>query len=88
MPTEYALNDLVSACVDDGWTVPGTEQNFAKVNDFLAAKSKIDDDRMLKAQKLDGDTIKGTFSVLERERMLGFPKGYVGGAGMSTGLFA
>ncbi len=49
-----------------------------KANTFLASLTKIDDDRMLKYST--GDQIKlESYSVSERERMMGLPPSYVSG---------
>jgi hypothetical protein len=60
----------------------GTSERFDKANTFLASKMRLDSDSMLK-MKAKGRKryIKGYYSVLERERMLGFPDGYVKNAG-------
>lgn len=48
-----------------------------KANTFMATTSKIDDGRMIKVKK-DGDKfILSTYSVREREIMIGLPEGYV-----------
>jgi hypothetical protein len=48
-----------------------------KANTFMATTSRIDDDRMVKV-KVDGDKfILSTYSVREREIMIGLPEGYV-----------
>eukprot|EP00984_Skeletonema_dohrnii_P012278 scaffold4963_cov115-Skeletonema_dohrnii-CCMP3373.AAC.8 len=70
-PGSGLLERLVYDC-DEHFTV--------KANTFLASLSKIDDDRMLKCSTGDcGRTnIKlEHYSVGERERMMGFPPGYV-----------
>ena len=49
-----------------------------KANTFLASLTKIDDDRMLKYST--GDQIElESYSVSERERMMGLPPSYVSG---------
>lgn len=80
---------LPSSCLEEGWCVPADIPNAAvgwrKVNTFMACPSRIDDSRMLKVKKLAPDDeicdtavfLGGTYSVLERERMLGFQDGYV-----------
>ena len=76
-----------TSCLEDGWSLPVTGEAFTqgklnKTNTFLASKARLDDDRMLKMKKRgDNQFLKGHFSVLERERMLGFPEGYVQEAG-------
>lgn len=60
------------------------EDMAVKANTFLASLSRIDDDRMIKC-KLDGSSGRNssskyqieTYSVAEREKMMGLPKGYV-----------
>lgn len=52
-----------------------------KANTLLAATSRIDDDRMMKVQQEGDFTTMHTYSVRERERMLGLPDGYVENAG-------
>lgn len=57
-----------------------------KANTFLAATSRIDDARMMKLQEVpagSGEYISLTFSVMEREQMMGLPVGYVESAGES-----
>ena len=51
-----------------------------KTNTFMASKARIDDDRMMKVRKVGKKYEVGTYSVCERERMLGLPVGYVGKA--------
>ena len=50
-----------------------------KANTFMASKTRINDDRMIKVRKLEGTEkyILDHFSVEEREKMLGLPVGYV-----------
>lgn len=62
--------------------MPSAAVNFYKANTFMASQGRLDDARMLKVKEVDGnDYVAGTFSVLERERMLGYPEGYVENAG-------
>jgi hypothetical protein len=50
---------------------------FGKANTTMAAKSRIDDPRMMKVKKGDGNKYYcHTFSVREREKMSGLPVGY------------
>lgn len=74
---EFALAKKTSpnACLEEGWILPGEGPEFEKANTFLASKGRIDDSRMLKKNRNTRE--KGYLSVLERERMLGFPEGYV-----------
>ena len=49
-----------------------------KANAFLASLSRIDDNRMIKYKKSDRNKFHiETYSVGEREKMMGFPAGYV-----------
>lgn len=48
-----------------------------KANTFMASKSRINDDRMMRVRPEGSKYVADKFSVLERERMLGFPDGYV-----------
>lgn len=77
-----------SSCLEEGWVHPGEDEiDCAKVLTFLASKGRINDDRMIKVKPLPNDKFeKGHFSALERERMMGFPEGYVQGAGALRGL--
>lgn len=90
---EEAVAIKPSSCLEEGWQFPGeiedktqgkTEDKTkcVKVNTFLASKGRINDEpRMVKVKPLEsGRYEKGYFSSLERERMLGFPEGYVQGA--------
>ena len=44
----------------------------------MASKGRIDDMRMTKIKETkDGKFIKSSYSVLEREKMMGLPIGYV-----------
>ena len=65
---------LLERCIDDSTHDP------VKANTFLASLSKIDDDRMLKYTTGDSDSgakKEDHYSVSEREKMMGFPPGYV-----------
>lgn len=69
-----------SSCMEDEWQFPGElDREFAKVATFLASKGRLDDEpRMIRIKPLpNGKYEKSYFSALERERMLGFPEGYV-----------
>jgi len=43
----------------------------------MALKSKLDDERMIKVKKDGNKYIRDTYSVREREVMMGLPEGYV-----------
>ena len=72
-----------SSCLEEGWLFPGEDKvECAKANTFMASKGRINDERMVKTRPIGNTRYeKGHFSALERERMLGFPEGYVQGAG-------
>ena len=55
------------------------QRSTVKANALLASTSRIDDDRMLKCKKLkeSGRYLVETYSVKDREVMMGLPKGYV-----------
>jgi len=59
------------------------QRSTVKANALLASASRIDDDRMLKCKKLDGSGsprsryLVETYSVADREVMMGLPRGYV-----------
>ncbi len=87
--TDVASFQSVDQVLDEGYgavarLVPGCDMNTTvKANSFLAPSSRIDDERMLK-YKVDADSQKPndvhhceTYSVGERERMMGLPIGYV-----------
>ena len=46
-------------------------------NAFLASLSRIDDDRMMKYKPEEKKYHLETYSISERERMMGLPVGYV-----------
>ena len=48
-----------------------------KANTFMALKSNLDDERMFKVKKDGRKYIRDTYSVREREVMMGLPEGYV-----------
>ena len=86
---EVASFQSVDQVLDEGYgalarLVQGGDVNTTvKANTFLASSSRIDDKRMLK-YKVDADSQKPkqlhhceTYSVGERERMMGLPIGYV-----------
>ena len=78
--------------LEEDWLMPAEaiEQNIPlKANTFMASKSRLDDKpRMLKVKKENGQFIESTFSVYEREIMLGLPKRYVEDAGTNTSVFS
>jgi hypothetical protein len=59
----------------------GTGASFHKASTFLASKSRLDADTMIKMKAKGKRFIKGYYSTLERERMMGLPDGYIGKAG-------
>ena len=71
--------------MEDDWLMPAEaiQQKIPlKANTFMASKSRLDDKpRMLKVRKENGQFVESTFSVYEREIMLGLPKRYVEDAG-------
>lgn len=86
---EVASFQSVDQLLDEGYgavarLVQGEDMNTTvKANTFLASLSKIDDDRMLKCKVNVGSQQpklryhRETYSVGERERMMGLPIGYV-----------
>lgn len=78
-----------ASCLEEKWKMAAACVNKQtlfelpfKANTFMASLGRLDDGRMLKVKELDGNEhVAGTYSTLERERMLGFPEGYVGNAG-------
>lgn len=60
---------------------PETMCNYArpvvKANAFMASSTRIDDARMIRIKMESGKYYINTFSVREREKMLGLPLGYV-----------
>ena len=90
--SEKAKRILPSYCLENDWQCPGEavrgdETGLIKALTFMASKSRLDDKRMVKVKRReDGKFEVGHFSALDRERMLGFPEGYVSGAGMSSCL--
>jgi hypothetical protein len=53
---------------------------FVKANTFLASKGKLDDSRMMTVKKIENGCTKyqvGTYSILDREKMMGYPSGYI-----------
>lgn len=75
-----------TSCLEEDWKIPAavvSEQiKIVKANTFMASLARLDDGRMLKVKEIDANQyVASSYSVLERERMLGFPEGYVGNAG-------
>lgn len=88
---------ISASCLDDGWQHPAVawadvnkdfEPSLQKANTFMASKSRLDDQpRMMKVKEVGDKKFEvSSFSVSERERMLGYPDGYVMRAGKS-GIF-
>mmetsp|Transcript_2588 Transcript_2588/g.4979 ORF Transcript_2588/g.4979 Transcript_2588/m.4979 type:complete len:491 (-) Transcript_2588:471-1943(-) len=77
----------VKSILEDDWMHPAdaydsfnsVNQPFIyKANTFLASSSRLDDIRMLKVKLTDnGNFQRGFYSVSDREKMMGFPVGYV-----------
>jgi len=73
------------AIYDDGWEHPACAVSdwidglVGKANTFMASKSRLDDDRMLKVRpRTDGPGfLKSYITANEREVMMGFPRNYV-----------
>lgn len=71
------------SCLDSGWRsiehLLDEDVQVFKANAFLASLSRIDDDRMKGryATQSDNKYVIETYSVSERERMMGLPVGYV-----------
>lgn len=75
-------------CLDDGFAcisslLPAENVATFKANAFLASQSRVDDSRMFARYKVDNNSITSgkynveSYSVSERERMMGLPVGYV-----------
>eukprot|EP00549_Striatella_unipunctata_P019087 CAMPEP_0118687202 /NCGR_PEP_ID=MMETSP0800-20121206/8248_1 /TAXON_ID=210618 ORGANISM="Striatella unipunctata, Strain CCMP2910" /NCGR_SAMPLE_ID=MMETSP0800 /ASSEMBLY_ACC=CAM_ASM_000638 /LENGTH=670 /DNA_ID=CAMNT_0006584353 /DNA_START=25 /DNA_END=2034 /DNA_ORIENTATION=- len=73
-------------CIEEGWhhcaSLTGKNNVLVlKANTFMASHGRLDDERMRKAKVLGGSAEKryilGTWSVSEREKMMGFPTDYV-----------
>ena len=71
-------------CLEPGWQTAGSvaeQLKYDKANTFMASSSRIDDERMYKIRPTGGSRYEcAYYSTLERERMLGYPEGYVSGA--------
>jgi len=78
----------------DGWMDPAQlhcqmnsnlPEVYSKAKTLMASDSRIDDDRMIKVRlrdPSDRDSIEAsTYSVADRESLMGFPIGYVQGIG-------
>eukprot|EP00594_Rhizosolenia_setigera_P011972 CAMPEP_0178972502 /NCGR_PEP_ID=MMETSP0789-20121207/21061_1 /TAXON_ID=3005 /ORGANISM="Rhizosolenia setigera, Strain CCMP 1694" /LENGTH=200 /DNA_ID=CAMNT_0020659981 /DNA_START=566 /DNA_END=1168 /DNA_ORIENTATION=- len=70
--------------LEDGYVMTETigkgegDSIIPKANTFMASKSRIDDNRMIKLKCGSNDKYyKEYYSVRDRELMLGFPEGYV-----------
>ena len=85
------ITSETSACdlLEEGYTLPeiickeakqNTEVIIPKANTFMASKSRIDDARMTKVRKFEGNYWVSSYSVGERELMAGLPIGYVSNA--------
>jgi hypothetical protein len=69
----FVMTETVCREEDEGQYGPV----ILKANTFMASLTRIDDSRMMKVKEVDGQYIIDTYSVREREVMLGLPKGYV-----------
>ena len=84
---EFASAVSAGECLDDGFTCISSllrEMSTSfKANAFLASQSRVDDSRMFARYKVDTNGIASrkynveSYSVSERERMMGLPVGYV-----------
>jgi hypothetical protein len=74
--------------IDDDFALPQTvarntdiyHSNWSKANTFMASKVRLDDDRMVvvkEKRNKRGMYLVRTFTVNEREKMMGLPVGYV-----------
>ena len=72
---EPACNLIESGYVMTETVLQGNEDSLVpKANTFMASKVRIDDARMIKVKRgVDNNYYIDTYSVSERERMLGFP---------------
>jgi hypothetical protein len=71
-----------TCCFDDGYTSPVMyyDRNMhCKANAFMASLSRQNDDRMIlvKDGRNMGELLSRTVSIVERERLMGLPEGYV-----------
>lgn len=53
------------------------EAMVIKANTFMASTGRIDDDRMITAQQEGQKYVLNTYSVKDREKMIGLPPGYI-----------
>jgi len=83
---DVASKVSVDTCLDNGWEsvsklLYGDKENVVyKANAFLASESRIDDIRMMGKYKACASTDKyeiQSYSIAEREKMMGLPVGYV-----------
>jgi len=67
-----------STCLEDGWQLPLIKEKVShqKANTFMASKRRLKDERMMKVRSHGSRFEQSHFSVLERERMMGFPDNY------------
>jgi hypothetical protein len=83
---------MASSCLDKDWSHPAVawadannepEPFLQKANTFMASKARLDDQpRMMKVKEVGHKKFEiGSFSASERERLLGYPEGYVTRAG-------
>jgi site-specific DNA-cytosine methylase len=84
----YAPSDpKPSTCFDgDGFDLAGNirqSEMITKAQGLMASSSRIDDDRMNLYMKRNGRYYKRKTNVMERERLMGFPEGYVAHPGMN-----
>lgn len=76
-------------CLDEGYIMPerilesegliqqDSHHAVVKANTFMSTLNTIDDDRMIKVKKESENYSIDTFSIREREKMLGLPLGYI-----------
>lgn len=83
---EVASGVSVDACLDSGWRsivdLVCDDDVVFKANAFLASSGRIDDKRMQGRYNIIDATSRSkyiveTYSVAERERMMGLPSGYI-----------
>jgi sulfur relay (sulfurtransferase) complex TusBCD TusD component (DsrE family) len=88
---DYAHNPKPESCLQDHFKIPVNipqPKTLTKTNCFMAHKSRIDDDRMTVAKKVLNEdnewfeTVARPINALERELIMGFPRGYVKKAGI------
>ena len=91
-------SDAATSTVElkDGWMDPAQlhcqmnsdlPEVYSKAKTLMASDSRIDDDRMIKVRLRDpsdrGSIETSTYSVADRESLMGFPTGYVQRIGKS-----